>query len=198
MTQANDENEEQDLEGATDDLLPLLNEIDLSSLYSEKDMAELSKLMKDSEVDLSLFSVEQASELLGQLDIAESIELTAAEMTELLEQVKFSESEMLVAAVEVESPMVVNPNAMPSEVVAWMKSEVDIRGVLYQNWAALMLNRLFGEQFIYRNRNKNLAISQEILIEFLRLTKDYVVWNKRKRFWRIRREDDPETRSVSS
>jgi hypothetical protein len=181
-----------------------VDEIDLSSFWSEDQMATLAKLVDESDKlnASSFWSDDQMTELLKQFDTMDlekfSEEWSTSELTELLNQVKFTELEGLTSiGMQAEPPAAIYPNATALEVATWMKSEIDARTILYQDWVATNIRQLFGKQYVYPNKNRNLAISRDVLTEYLRLTKDYVVWNKRKRFWRIRRSDDPNTRSVT-
>jgi hypothetical protein len=182
------------------------NTLDLSSLLPDLEMPELLTQLSttDWEPLSTECSGEELAELLNQITFSDtdweslSTECSGEELTELLNQVIFNDSN-LPQGVALDAKMpTVHPNANPSDIAMWMKSEIDLRNVLYQEWAANRIRHFFGQKFVYRNKNKNLAISREVLAEFLRLTNDYVVWNKSKRFWRIRRSDDPKARSVTS
>ena len=90
-----------------------------------------------------------------------------------------------------------NPNLMERDVAAWMLSQVEKHNQLYQNNAARHIKRYFGERFVYKNKNANLAIQTEVLKEFLQISIKTVVWHRRERFWRIRQPDDASGRSIS-
>lgn len=64
-------------------------------------------------------------------------------------------------------------------------------GRLVQNTAARRIRVLFGESYVYRNKNHNWAIQKPILDEFRRLTGDHVVWSRSSQLWRLRRPTDP-------
>lgn len=72
------------------------------------------------------------------------------------------------------------------EVAQWMVNELEQWPSLDQSEAAARIEMNFGEEFIYRNRNGNPAISKLVLDEFEALTRDTVVWVRKKRRWRRR------------
>lgn len=78
-----------------------------------------------------------------------------------------------------------------SEAVAqWMVEEIESGKVLQQSRAARHIKNNFGEAFTYKNKNRNLAITKEVLDAFKALSRDFVVWSKRDRSWRKRRATD--------
>lgn len=48
----------------------------------------------------------------------------------------------------------------------------------------------FGQEFVYDNRNGNLAIGKAVLREFRLLTEKDVVWERGTRLWRKRETYD--------
>ena len=84
-----------------------------------------------------------------------------------------------------------DPNLKATDVAEWMQQRVESKGVLYQKNAAIYIRKYFGRKFVKINRNRNLAISQVVLKEFLARTRDTIVWSKQKRYWRRRRPSDP-------
>jgi hypothetical protein len=65
---------------------------------------------------------------------------------------------------------------------------------LWQQDAVVQIGKEFGEdgkEFLYENANGNLAIKKNVLTEFRKLTHDTVVWERRSRYWRMRKPSDP-------
>jgi hypothetical protein len=86
-------------------------------------------------------------------------------------------------------------HASAAEVANWMNDRLRDHGSLYQSTAALGIRRRFGPEHVYLNQNRNPAISREVLAEFRLLTPD-VVWERRRRLWRLRRPNDSSGRQV--
>ncbi|WP_409334674.1 DUF6953 family protein [Bradyrhizobium sp. AUGA SZCCT0124] len=82
--------------------------------------------------------------------------------------------------------------ATPTDVADWMLAELLKREPdgFRQNDAAIAIQRRFGEAYVYRNANFNLAIDKLVLAAFRHLTRDTVVWDRERRHWRLRRPDD--------
>jgi hypothetical protein len=80
--------------------------------------------------------------------------------------------------------------ATAQEVAAWMADEMKRSGSLSQTRAARQIKEQFGDEFVYRNENRNWAIQPDVLEAFNELTKDTVVWIKKTRRWRTRKETD--------
>lgn len=66
-----------------------------------------------------------------------------------------------------------------------------------QSFAVRAIADNFGEPFFYLNKNGNPAISKDVLDAFNNITKDTVVWMKKRRAWRLREQDDPPGRTVN-
>ena len=77
------------------------------------------------------------------------------------------------------------------EVAKWMLDQISKKRELYQNEVVYQIEEKFGSQFVYENRNGNLAINPEVLKEFRKLTEKTVVWSRIEFCWRIRSADDP-------
>jgi hypothetical protein len=73
----------------------------------------------------------------------------------------------------------------------WMLTAVRTSPRLTQSRAVRALKREFGEEAVYKNENGNLAISKDVLREFRQQGGNEVVWSKKDRYWRLRRETDP-------
>ena len=92
----------------------------------------------------------------------------------------------------------VNPDqAMHQQIAQWMLAEFDKTGLSDQQVAAHQMQTHFGKQFVYRNKNLNLAIEKPILDEFKKLTPNGV-WSRGWQYWRTRRAgDSPNKRMIS-
>jgi hypothetical protein len=76
------------------------------------------------------------------------------------------------------------------DVAKWMVEDMAIQqGFLYQGTAVFDIERLFGPQFVYFNKQGNLAIHNDVLKAFNKLTPD-CVWERGNRLWRKRQEGD--------
>lgn len=69
-------------------------------------------------------------------------------------------------------------------IVQWMIKRISTHGGLRQEFAVLGIQHHFGEENVYTNANRNLAIEKKILTEFLEITLPYICWDKRNRAWR--------------
>ncbi|MBB5675332.1 DUF6953 family protein [Xanthomonas arboricola] len=77
------------------------------------------------------------------------------------------------------------------EVAAWMLEQYERHKRLMQSSAALGILKNFGEEYVYKNKQRNLGINKGVLEEFRKLTPDDVVWSRSSQTWRQRRESDP-------
>ena len=77
------------------------------------------------------------------------------------------------------------------DVAKWMRDAMTERSELYQRDAAYEIIDRFGGGFLYKNRNKNYGIDSDVLKAFRALSIKDVVWVKKRRYWRQRRESDP-------
>lgn len=78
-----------------------------------------------------------------------------------------------------------------ARIAQWMLGQFNARGRLAQSMAARMIRMQFGEQHVYKNKNRNWAINKPILEEFRLLTPVNVVWSRSSQTWRLRRPTDP-------
>ena len=78
-----------------------------------------------------------------------------------------------------------------SDVARWMLNQINEKRELYQKKVVYLIEDKFGSQFVYENRNGNLAINPEVLKEFRKLTEKTVVWSRIEFCWRIRSADVP-------
>ena len=82
-------------------------------------------------------------------------------------------------------------------IAEWMLEEFNLQGRLYQKRAVREIRQRFGEQHLYKNKNRNWALNKSILDEFQRLTPEDTVWSRSRQLWRRRRPTDPpDTRMV--
>jgi len=85
----------------------------------------------------------------------------------------------------------------PTEIAFWMFEELKRQGYLYQHTVEYDISVKYGKAFTHINNSGNLAINQEVLKEFRRITTDLVVWGRHERCWRFREDyDDPSKRLV--
>jgi len=82
-------------------------------------------------------------------------------------------------------------SASPVEIAEWMAEELNKRGRLVQNSAALQIWKKFGKEHLYKNKNHNWSINKPILDAFRIITADTVVWSRSQQTWRTRRDSDP-------
>ncbi len=69
--------------------------------------------------------------------------------------------------------------------------------MLEQETAVYEVEKRFGEEHTYTNDNGNTAISKKVLAEFIKLTEENVVWDRRERTWRFRSVGDDSARGQS-
>ncbi len=73
------------------------------------------------------------------------------------------------------------------DVAEWMLARVKDDGFLPQYLAAAMIQRDFGEDFVYRSKGHGLSIAADVLREFQKLSDD-VVWERGKGRWAWRQK----------
>lgn len=78
----------------------------------------------------------------------------------------------------------------PSDVAAWMLSELNRNQVLFHDIAACRIRERFGTEFTRLTEDGNFSIEPSVLLAFRKMTKDSVVWERRKRYWRKRTDYD--------
>lgn len=83
-----------------------------------------------------------------------------------------------------------------TKIAEWMVAKFQENNRLSQAAAAREIRTTYGEQHVYKNKNRNWAINKPILDEFRRLTPEGVVWSRSTQTWRARRLTDPEGRMV--
>jgi len=71
-----------------------------------------------------------------------------------------------------------------------MLEEVQDADFLTQKRAAREIRDRFGEEFVYKNENRNWAIRGDVLEAFREASGNEIIWKKGTRRWRVRRETD--------
>ena len=77
------------------------------------------------------------------------------------------------------------------EVAAWMLEQYERSNRLVQSSAAIGIRRNFGDEHVYKNKQRNWGINKGVLAEFRKLAPEDVVWSRSAQTWRQRRESDP-------
>jgi hypothetical protein len=95
-------------------------------------------------------------------------------------------------------PMKIKGPFTPSDVAAWMLSEFNRNQVLFHDIAACRIREQFGTEFTCLTEDGNFSIEPRVLLAFRIMTKDTVVWERRKRYWRKRADYDEPGRSQDS
>ena len=77
-------------------------------------------------------------------------------------------------------------------ITAWMLSEIERHGCIYQDDVVDFLVKAKAENFLRENSDGNLVVGREVLDAFRKLTERTVVWVKPDFYWRFRvAEDEP-------
>ena len=83
------------------------------------------------------------------------------------------------------------------KIAEWMLEHHTQHQRLSQQTAARHIRVNFGEQHVYKNKQRNWGINKGILEAFKKLTPECVVWSRSTQTWRARRAGDPtDTRMV--
>lgn len=82
------------------------------------------------------------------------------------------------------------------QVAQWMLEKLQQQKSLKQSSAAHQIRTQWGEQYVYKNRQRNWGINPDVLAEFRKLTPENVVWSRSSQTWRYRRPGDPDGRMV--
>ena len=83
----------------------------------------------------------------------------------------------------------------PREVAQWMLEQLEQGDELMQQDAARAIQKDFGQEFVYNDKNGDLAVDRRVLYQFKKLSGDTAVWvacqsNWLEGFWRIRESGD--------
>ncbi|MGK9261191.1 hypothetical protein KXS15_09530 [Sinorhizobium meliloti] len=73
------------------------------------------------------------------------------------------------------------------DVAQWMVDQMGTSARLYQETIVRKIKKHWGDDYVYKNQNGNLAISKEVLKEFKALTEESLVWERGERAWRRKR-----------
>jgi len=84
----------------------------------------------------------------------------------------------------------------PQAIAQWMLTQVPTSGFLSQSRVARTIRTTWGESFVYKNKNRNLAIRPDILEAFRALTEGQLMWSRSRQAWRRRRPGAPEGRMI--
>ena len=76
-------------------------------------------------------------------------------------------------------------------IAQWLLKKYLEHDHLSQTTAINEILNQFGRQYLYTNKNNNLAIKKSILEEFRKLTPVNVVWSRGAQTWRTRKPTDP-------
>lgn len=80
----------------------------------------------------------------------------------------------------------------PDAVAAWMLTQVERDGCIYQDDVVDYLVKEMREDLLSENADGNQVVGKTVLAAFMKLTEATVVWVKPDRYWRWRViEDEP-------
>lgn len=80
----------------------------------------------------------------------------------------------------------------PDSVAAWMLTQVERDGCIYQDDVVDYLVKEMRGDLLSENADGNQVVGKTVLAAFMKLTEATVVWVKPDRYWRWRvREDEP-------
>jgi hypothetical protein len=83
-----------------------------------------------------------------------------------------------------------------AQIAQWMFDKLQQQKSLKQSSVASQIRTQWGEQYVFKNRQRNWGINKDILDEFRKLTPDNVVWSRSRQTWRYRGPGDPPGRMV--
>jgi hypothetical protein len=75
------------------------------------------------------------------------------------------------------------------QVAMWMLEELNRQGKLHLDTVVFEIREKFGSQFT-SDKYGSVAIRIDVLVAFRKLTKDFVVWVREDRYWRMREAHD--------
>lgn len=84
----------------------------------------------------------------------------------------------------------------PADVSAWMVAALEKEGCIYQDDVVDYLVKSRNEQLLKENADGNQALGKAVLDEFLKATRETVVWVKPDFYWRWRVPEDEEGRNA--
>jgi hypothetical protein len=77
-----------------------------------------------------------------------------------------------------------------TDVAIWMKEEIGQRGFLAQADAVEDILAQFGQEFLYEKETGSVGISWQVMDDFRELTEGVIVWDGRRKGWRLRESSD--------
>ncbi|MEH6501972.1 MAG: hypothetical protein V7751_21550 [Pseudoalteromonas distincta] len=77
------------------------------------------------------------------------------------------------------------------KIAEWMLDEFTKHQRLSQSTAARGIRLNYGDEHVYKNKQRNWGINKGILEAFKKLTPEGVVWSRSSQTWRARRATDP-------
>ncbi|EGT3627489.1 hypothetical protein FAP94_14025 [Morganella morganii] len=77
------------------------------------------------------------------------------------------------------------------KIAEWMLDEFTKHQRLSQSTAARGIRLNYGDEHVYKNKQRNWGINKGILEAFKKLTPEGVVWSRSSQTWRARRSTDP-------
>ena len=77
------------------------------------------------------------------------------------------------------------------KIAEWMLDEFTKHQRLSQSTAARGIRLNYGDEHVYKNKQRNWGINKGILEAFKKLTPEGVVWSRSSQTWRTRRAIDP-------
>ena len=80
--------------------------------------------------------------------------------------------------------------ATAKDIAQWMFDHFETQKYLYQESVVYKVKNQFGPDFVYKNKNGNLAIEKDVLEEFRKISEGKVVWERGYRAWRTLRSNE--------
>jgi hypothetical protein len=84
----------------------------------------------------------------------------------------------------------------PADVSAWMVAALEKEGCIYQDDVVDYLVKSGNEQLLKENADGNQVLGKAVLDEFLKATRETVVWVRSGFYWRWRVPEDEEGRNA--
>ena len=84
----------------------------------------------------------------------------------------------------------------PDVVAAWMFTQVERDGCIYQDDVVDYLVKAKREDLLSENADGNQVVGRAVLAAFLKMTESTVVWVKPDRYWRWRVSEDESGREA--
>jgi hypothetical protein len=168
---------------------PILPEIDIEQMIRDqewRDAALMESLMVEPQIPEP-----------QELDVGALLRSMEEQDKELMRHFDESFDSTPTLDVATLEPSVEEPDPLPDssltirDVARWMNGQVRESSFFYHEFAVRGIRRGFESRFLTTNRHGNWIIVPEVLAEFLKLTRNEVVWSRSVKFWRKRRDIDP-------